>query len=186
MVGGRDFRKSQFNRATQARRQTGSAFKPIVYASALDKGYTPASIIVDSPIVFEWGDKKWKPKNFEGKFSGPTTLRNALTHSVNVVTVKIAQDIGVDYIKDYAQKLGISSPLQNDLSMALGSSSISLYELTKAYAVFANQGNLFKPIFIKKILDRDGNLLEENLPLFLFQSSLLRKNKSSPLKQHSS
>ena len=166
MVGGRDFRKSQFNRATQARRQTGSAFKPIVYASALDKGYTPASIIVDAPIIFKWGDKIWKPKNFEEKFLGPTTLRNAITHSVNIVTVKIAQDIGIEYIKDYAQKLGISSPLQNDLSMALGSSSISLYELTKAYAVFPNQGNAFRPIFIKKILDRDGNLLEENQPLF--------------------
>ncbi len=106
MVGGRDFRKSQFNRATQARRQTGSAFKPIVYASALDKGYTPASVIVDAPIIFEWGDKKWKPKNFEEKFFGPTTLRNAITHSVNIVTVKIAQDIGIDYIKDYAQKIG--------------------------------------------------------------------------------
>jgi penicillin-binding protein 1A len=166
MVGGRDFKKSQFNRAVQARRQTGSAFKPIVYASALDKGYTPASIVVDTPIIFEWGNQKWKPKNFEGKFSGPTTLRNALTHSVNVVTVKIAQDIGIDYIRDYAKKLGISSSLHNTLSMALGSSSIPLYELTRAYAVFANQGNLFKPIFIKKILDRDGNLLEENLPLF--------------------
>ena len=164
MVGGRDFRKSQFNRVTQARRQTGSAFKPIVYASALDKGFTPASIIVDSPIVFEWGDQKWKPKNFEGNFSGPTTLRNALTHSVNIVTVKIAQEVGIDYIRGYAQRLGISSPLHNNLSMALGSSSISLYELTKAYSVFANQGNLFKPIFIKKILDRNGNLLEENLP----------------------
>lgn len=166
MVGGRDFKKSQFNRVTQARRQTGSAFKPIVYASALDKGYTPASIIVDSPIIFEWGNKKWIPKNFEGRFSGPTTLRNALTHSINIVTVKIAQDIGIDYVKDYAGKLGISSPLQNDLSMALGSSSISLFELTKAYAVFSNQGNRFKPIFIKKILDRDGNLLEENLPIY--------------------
>ncbi len=166
MVGGRDFRKSQFNRVIQARRQTGSAFKPIVYASALDKGFTPTSIIVDSPVIFEGGGKKWKPKNFEGKFFGPTTLRNALTHSVNVVTVKIAQEIGVDYIRNYAQKLGISSALHNDLSMALGSSSISLYELTRAYSVFANQGNLFKPIFIKKILDRDGNLLEENLPPF--------------------
>ena len=165
MVGGRDFKKSQFNRVTQARRQTGSAFKPIVYASALDKGYTPASIIVDSPNIYEWGDKRWKPKNYGEKFSGPITLRNALTHSVNVVTVKIAQDIGIDYIRDYAKKLGISSPLQNDLSMALGSSSLSLFELTKAYAVFANQGKIFKPIFIKKILDRDGNLLEEKLPL---------------------
>ena len=166
MVGGRDYKKSQFNRAIQARRQTGSAFKPIVYASALDKGYTPASIIVDSPIVFTWGDKKWKPKNYDGKYLGPTTLKNALTHSINVVTVKIAQNIGIDYIKDYAKKLGISSSLHDNLSMALGSSSISLYELTKAYAVFANQGYRFNPIFIKKILDRDGNLLEENFPLF--------------------
>src|SRR4030042_195286 len=180
MVGGRDFNKSQFNRATQARRQTGSAFKPIVYASALDKGFTPASVIMDSPIVFEWGDKKWKPKNFEGKFSGPTTLRNGLTHSVNIVTVKIAQEIGVDYIRDYAKKLGISSPLHHDLSMALGSSSLSLYELTKAYAVFANYGNIFKPIFIKKILDRDGNLLEENLPLFYLKESSIEEQILTP------
>jgi len=166
MVGGRDFRKSQFNRATQARRQTGSAFKPIVYASALDKGYTPVSLIVDAPSIYEWGDERWKPKNFGERFSGPITLRSALTHSVNVVTVKIAQDVGLNYLIDYAKKLGISSPLQHDLSMALGSSSLSLLELTKAYAVFANQGRIFKPIFIKKILDRDGNLIEENPPLF--------------------
>jgi penicillin-binding protein 1A len=165
MVGGRDFKKSQFNRATQARRQTGSAFKPIVYASALDKGYTPSTLIVDSPIVFKWGDKIWKPKNFENKFNGPITFRNALTHSVNTVTVRIAQDVGVEYIRDYAKHLGISSSLNNDLSMALGSSSLSPFELTKAYAVFANQGRGFRPFFIKKILDRNGNLIEENLPL---------------------
>jgi len=165
MVGGRDFRKSQFNRVTQARRQSGSAFKPIIFASALDKGYTPASIVVDAPIVFEFGNKKWRPKNFEDKFLGPTTLRNALTHSMNVVTVKIARDIGIDYIRDYARNLGISSSLHDNLAMALGSSGLSLYELTKAYAVFGNQGKKFTPLFIKKILDRDGNLLEEHLPL---------------------
>jgi penicillin-binding protein 1A len=180
MVGGRDYNKSQFNRVMQARRQTGSTFKPIVYASALDKGFTPTSIIVDSPIVFEWGDKKWKPKNFERKFSGPTTLRNALTHSINIVTVKIAQEIGIDYIRDYAQKLGISSPLHHDLSMALGSSSLSLYELTKAYAIFANQGMIFKPIFIKKILDRDGNLLEENFPYSYPKEFSLKEQVLSP------
>ena len=180
LAGGRDYKKSQFNRTIQARRQTGSAFKPIIYASALDKGYTPASIIVDSPIVFAWGDKKWKPKNFEGKFSGPTTLRNALTQSINVVTVKIAQDIGVDYIRDYAKKLGISSPLYHELSISLGSSSVSLFELTKAYAVFANQGRSFKPIFIKKILDRDGNLLEENLPPFYFEEFSAEEQAITP------
>ena len=166
MVGGRDFGKSQFNRAIQARRQTGSAFKPIVYASALDRGYTPTSLIVDAPTIYEWGEKRWKPKNYGEKFLGPITFRNALTHSVNVVTVKIAEDIGLNTIIDYAKKMGISSPLQNDLSMALGSSSLSLFELTNAYAVFANQGKTFRPIFIKKILDSDGNLIEENLPFF--------------------
>jgi len=171
MVGGRNFKKSQFNRATQARRQTGSAFKPIVYAAALDKGYTAASVLVDAPVVFEWGDQKWRPRNYGEKYWGPITVRKALTHSVNVVTVKIAHDIGVDYIRSYAQHLGISSPLQNDLSMALGSSGISLYELAKTYAVFANHGRYFRPTFVKKVLDRDGNLLEENLPLFLSRES---------------
>jgi penicillin-binding protein 1A len=180
LIGGRDFKRSQFNRATQAQRQTGSAFKPIVYAAALDKGYTPASIIVDSPIIFEWGNHEWKPKNFEERFFGPTTLRNGLTHSINIVTVKIAQDIGTDYIKNYARRLGISSPIQGNLSMALGSSSISLYELTRAYAVFANQGNILKPIFIKKILDRDGNLLEENRPLFYPKESSEEERVLSP------
>ena len=180
LVGGRDYKKSQFNRAIHARRQTGSAFKPIIYASALDKGYTPASIIVDAPIVFEWGDQKWKPKNYEGRFSGPTTLRNALTHSINVVTVKIAQDIGVNYIRDYAKKLGITSPLYQELSMSLGSSSVSLFELTKVYAVFANQGRSFKPFFIKKILDRDGNLIEENLPSLYFEEFSAEEQVISP------
>jgi penicillin-binding protein 1A len=165
MVGGRNFKRSQFNRATQALRQTGSAFKPIVFASALDKGYTPASVIVDAPIVFEFGNKKWKPKNYDEKFSGPTTLRNALAQSVNVVTVKIARDIGIDYIRDYAKNLGISAGLHDHLAMALGSSSITPFELTKAYAVFANQGKPFKPVFVQKVLDREGNLLEEHLPL---------------------
>ena len=172
LVGGRDYRKSQFNRVTQAQRQTGSAFKPIVYAAAMDRNYTPASIIVDSPILFEWGDKKWRPKNFEKEFRGPVTVRNALTHSVNVVTVKIAQDLGVEYLHDYARRLGISSPLHRDLSMALGSSALSLFELAKAYAVFANEGKILRPTFVKKILDRDGNLLEENPPLFLSQEPL--------------
>lgn len=162
MVGGRDYKKSQFNRVIQARRKTGSAFKPIIYASAIDKGYTPSTIVLDSPIVFEWAGKKWRPKNFEDKYYGPTTLRNALALSLNTVTVRIAKEIGVEYIKEYAKKLGIKSPLISDLSLALGSSSMSLFDLTKAYAVFANQGKIFNPIFIKRIVDRDGNILEEN------------------------
>ncbi|NIQ40246.1 MAG: PBP1A family penicillin-binding protein [Proteobacteria bacterium] len=169
MVGGRDFRESQFNRAIQARRQPGSAFKPIVYASALDQGYTPATIIIDSPIIYgaTQGYEAWKPKNYEERFYGPTTLRKALVKSRNVITVKIAQDLGVDYIIDYAKRLGIDGPFNRDLSTALGSSGISLIDLTKTYAVFASQGREVTPIFVRRIVDRDGNIVEENLPEIL-------------------
>ncbi len=166
MVGGRDFRQSQFNRAIQARRQPGSAFKPIIYAAALDKGYTPATIIIDSPIIYK--DRKrdftWKPKNYKEKFYGPTLFREALAKSRNIVTIKILQDIGIDYAIDYAKKLGITSPLNRDLALALGASGVSLLELTKAYSVFANSGYLIEPVFITKILDRDGHVLEEAAP----------------------
>jgi len=166
MVGGRDFKESQFNRAVQSRRQPGSAFKPIVYAAALDMGYTPATVIIDSPIVFldEEQDLKWKPKNYGEKFYGPTLLRVALGKSRNVVTIKILQDIGIDYTIDYAHKLGITSHLDRDLSLALGSSGVSLLELVNAYAVFNNYGFLVEPSFVTKIVDRNGNVLEEFIP----------------------
>lgn len=166
MVGGRDFRESQFNRAIQSRRQPGSAFKPIIYAAALDKGFTAASEIIDAPIVFkdQANDFTWKPKNYGKKFYGPTLLRQALTKSRNVVTIKILQDIGIDYCIDYARKLGIESELARDLSIALGSSGVSLLELVNSYAVFANQGYLVEPAFITKIEDRYGNILEEMNP----------------------
>jgi penicillin-binding protein 1A len=166
MVGGRDFMESQFNRAIQSRRQPGSAFKPIIYAAALDKGFTAASEIIDAPIVFEdeVNDFTWKPKNYGKKFYGPTLLREALTKSRNVVTIKILQDIGIDYCIDYARKLGIESELARDLSIALGSSGVSLLELVNSYAVFANQGYLVEPAFITKIEDRFGNILEEMNP----------------------
>jgi len=166
MVGGRDFQESQFNRAIQSRRQPGSAFKPIIYAAALDKGYTPATMIIDSPIVFQDDemDFKWKPRNYGKKFYGPTLLREALSKSRNVITIKILQDMGIDYCIDYAAKMGITSQLSRDLSIALGSSGVSLLEIVNAYAVFANYGNLVEPVFITKILDRDGNVLEEHQP----------------------
>lgn len=166
MVGGRDFMESQFNRAIQSRRQPGSAFKPIIYAAALEKGFTAATEIIDSPIVFkdETNDFTWKPKNYGKKFYGPTLLREALAKSRNVVTIKILQQIGIDYCIEYARKLGITSELSRDLSIALGSSGVSLLELVNAYAVFANQGYLVEPAFITKIEDRDGNILEEMNP----------------------
>jgi penicillin-binding protein 1A len=167
MVGGRDFLQSQFNRAIQSRRQPGSAFKPIIYSAALDKGYTPATVIIDSPIVFkdEEHDFTWKPKNYGKKFYGPTLLRQALAKSRNVVTIKILQDIGIDFVLDYATKLGIESELSRDLSVALGSSGVSLFEIVQAYSVFANQGYLVQPAFITKIEDRFGNVLEEMNPI---------------------
>ena len=173
IIGGRDFRDSQFNRAFQSRRQPGSAFKPVIYAAALDKefeepdrSYTPASVIIDSPIVFEDEERDftWKPRNYKERFFGPTLMRDALAKSRNVVTIKILQDIGIDYAIEYARKLGIDSDLSKDLSIALGSSGVSLLELTNAYSVFANQGYLVEPVFITKIVDREGNVLEEMSP----------------------
>jgi penicillin-binding protein 1A len=166
MVGGRDFQNSQFNRAIQSRRQPGSAFKPIIYAAAIDKGYTPATVILDAPIVFEDTDRDftWKPKNYKEKFYGPTLLRQALAKSRNVVTVKILKDIGIDYAIDYARKVGIQSHLNRDLSIALGSSGVSLLEIVNAYSVFANRGYRVNPIFVTRITDRDGHVLEENRP----------------------
>jgi penicillin-binding protein 1A len=164
MIGGRDYRDSQFNRAYQSRRQPGSAFKPILYAAALDKGYTAASVIIDSPVVFEDTERDfvWKPQNYKEKFYGPTLFREALTKSRNVVTIKILQDIGIDYIIDYARRLGITSQFNRDLSIALGSSGVSLLELVNAYSVFSNLGYLIEPVFITKITDRDGTLLESS------------------------
>ena len=175
MVGGKDFRESQFNRAIQSRRQPGSAFKPIIYAAALDKGYTPATMIIDSPIVYQdtEHDFTWKPRNYKEKFYGPTLFRNALAKSRNVVTIKILKAIGIDYARDYATKLGITSKLNRDLSIALGSSGVSLLDLVGAYSVFNNLGYLLSPVFITKIVDRDGNVIEESSPV---REKVIEKN----------
>jgi len=166
MVGGRDFSQSQFNRAVQSRRQPGSAFKPIIYAAALDWGMSPATVILDAPYVSSMDPEKdiWRPKNYKEKFFGPTLFRTALVKSRNVITVKILRKIGIRYAIDYARKMGIESELSPDLSLALGSSGLSLEELTRAYAVFANGGNLVEPVFIEKIEDRSGRIIEEKHP----------------------
>jgi len=137
------FSKSEFNRAIQSRRQPGSAFKPLIYTAAFDKGMNPSTRFVDSPIVFEdpsQEDGLWKPKNFDEKFLGPITMRTALVQSRNVVTVKILQDIGIDYATSYAANMGIESPLSRNLSLALGSSGVTLQELVRSYGVLANSG----------------------------------------------
>jgi penicillin-binding protein 1A len=167
MVGGQDFRETQFNRTVQSRRQPGSAFKPIIYAAALDKGYTPATMIIDSPIITRdlERDFTWKPKNYEEKFHGPTLLREALAHSRNVITIKILRDIGIDYAIEYARKLGIESELSRNLSIALGSSGVSLLEIVKAYSVFCNGGDLIDPVFVTRVVDRHGSVVEESRPV---------------------
>lgn len=163
--GGFSYKKSEFNRAIQAQRQMGSAFKPMIFSSALEKGYNPASIIVDAPIVYNDEETgKWKPSNFEEKFYGDTTFRQALIKSRNIPTIKIVQDVGVPYLIDFSKRIGIPSTLPNDLSISLGSGTISLLELTRAYAIFPRLGRRITPIFYSTIKDRDGKLLEENKP----------------------
>ena len=169
LVGGRSYQESEFNRAIQSRRSPGSAFKPIIYAAGLDRGLTPASIFLDNPIIYQnnddW-DQVWKPRNYEQKFYGPTSLRQALVHSRNLVTIKVLRKIGIPYVINYARKLGITSPLNADLTLALGSSGVSLMELTRAYAVFDNGGRLVGPVYVKRIENRDGEILEDNEPLW--------------------
>jgi penicillin-binding protein 1A len=167
MVGGRDFRDTQFNRVIQAKRQPGSAFKPIIYAAALDKGYTPASIIIDSPIIFRKTGREhefWEPRNYDETFLGPITFRKALAQSRNIATIKILQDIGIDYTIKYARNLGLNGNFNRDLSLALGTSDFSLLQLVQAYASFCAQGIRSEPYAIKRILDWDGNILVENTP----------------------
>ncbi len=166
MSGGRDFALSEYNRAIQSRRQPGSAFKPLIYGAALDWGMGPADIIVDTAYVSDDNPEEevWKPKNYKEKFFGPTLFRTALSHSRNVITVKLLKKIGVRYAIQYVRQMGITSELSPDLSLALGSSGVSLMELTRAYGVFANQGMLAKEIFVTKVFDRSGRIIEENQP----------------------
>jgi penicillin-binding protein 1A len=165
MVGGYDYSRSQFNRAVQAMRQPGSAFKPMVYAAAFDHGFTPASIVVDSPISFEDGSNRiWKPENYEQEFRGATRLREALVHSMNVITVKVAQDIGLPYLLSYLPRFGFERPFPRNLSIALGSSEVTLLEMVRAFDVFATGGQLYDPIFITKITDSAGNVIEDRRP----------------------
>ncbi|MDB9822518.1 PBP1A family penicillin-binding protein [Deltaproteobacteria bacterium] len=168
MVGGRDFYVSQFNRAIQARRQPGSAFKPIIYSTALDRGMTPATVILDTPYISTMNpdEEVWRPRNYAETFYGPTLFRTSLIMSRNVITVKILQSVGVRNVIDYARSMGIESDLTPDLSLALGSSGLSLKEITTTYSIFANGGLLVEPFFIERIEDRSGLIIEENQPYF--------------------
>lgn len=165
MIGGYNHETSEFNRAVQAQRQSGSSFKPIIYAAGLENGFTPASIIVDSPLVYSDDDNgKWKPSNYENKFYGDISFRQALIKSMNIPTIKIVQALKVPTVISYARRLGINSEFSPDLSISLGSANLSLLDLTQVYALFPRLGRKIKPIFIQRVLNRDGTVLEENPP----------------------
>lgn len=187
LVGGYDYVRSKFNRALQAGRQTGSAFKALVYLAALDKDYTPATPIIDAPIMFdevveegqddkgpkgknakasdEPETKTWRPKNNSGKFGGDILFRNALIKSLNVPTVKIIEKIGVDYAANYARRLGIFSPLNMDFTLALGSSGVTLYEMTRAFGVIGRMGQKLSPVIVRKVLDNQGKEIAKDITI---------------------
>ncbi len=164
LSGGFSFKKSEFNRATQALRQPGSAFKPFIYALALENGYTPSTLILDAPLVLEQGIdlKMWKPENYGKKFYGPSTLRMGLEKSRNLMTVRIAQDLGLKKIVNFSKQLGIYENPNELLSISLGSAETTLLKLTSAYSSFVNGGKLVKPIMIDRIQDSEGNTILNN------------------------
>ncbi len=161
---------SQFNRAVQARRQAGSSFKPVIYAAALNKGFTCSDVILDSPLALSvpGTGEVWRPKNYRGGFQGPVTFRDSIVKSRNIPTIKILQQIGIEHTKGYARKLGYTSPMVENLTLALGSTNVTLEEQVNAYSVFPNRGYYVPGISVTKIIDRNGKVLEEHdLPVFV-------------------
>jgi penicillin-binding protein 1A len=167
LVGGFDFFQSKFNRAVQARRQPGSGFKPFIYAAAFDKGFTPASVVVDAPIVIdeEGKEQAWRPKEFESRFSGPVRLRDALVHSKNLVSVRLMRAIGGQYARDYVTRFGFDkSQLPDDLTLALGTAELSPMQVAIGYSTFANGGFKVSSYYIDRIEDANGKILQQASP----------------------
>ena len=163
MVGGWNFNRSKFNRAVQAYRQLGSTFKPIVYTAAIDRGYTPTSIIVDAPVSYQAGNGQvYSPQNYDHKFDGPISLRWALEESRNIPAIKMMDTLGPKHVLEYAKKFGLDENFPPYLPIALGAGDATLMEITSAYTAFPNQGVRMKPFGVLTVKDRDGNLLEEN------------------------
>ena len=163
MVGGWSFARSKFNRAVQAYRQLGSTFKPIVYTAAIDRGFTPASILVDAPVSYPAGDGSiYSPQNYDHQFEGPVTLRHALEDSRNIPAIKMMDAVEPKTVVDYAKRFGFAQNFPPYLPIALGAGDGTLLEVTSAYTVFPNQGVRMKPFEVLKVQDREGNLLEEN------------------------
>ncbi len=161
MVGGYDFHRSQFNRVVQAARQPGSAFKPLIYAAAMEHGFTPASIVLDEPIALPNGNQPdWVPRNYQNKYFGPVPLREALARSLNTVTVRLVDRMGLDTVLRYLPRFGLRGPFPRNLSIALGSMEVTPLELVRAYGVFTTLGKRFDPLFVSRVTDADGDPLE--------------------------
>ena len=190
MAGGYNFSRSQFNRTYQAKRQTGSVFKPVIYTAALDKGFLPNSIIADEPVVYEdeqadllleartsdddetttdrmdpQDEKKWKPSNYSMQFTGDILFRNSLIKSLNIPTVKLIEKIGIPWVEFYSRRLGITSPLNSDYTLALGSSSTTLYEMTKVFSIFGRGGKNIFPSVIQKVVNPQNQVIVSDLSL---------------------
>ncbi len=164
MVGGFSYEKSQFNRALQAERQPGSSFKPFIYLTAISQGYMPTDTVKDEPEVFRFNGKEWRPQNYEGTFHGTVSLMYALVHSVNVATINLLNAVGIENVIKTAKRLGIQEKIPHNLSIALGSLSVRLIEMVRAYASFDNYGLLPKPIFITRVVNRYGKVIYDNEP----------------------
>ncbi len=164
MVGGRDFNLSKFNRATQALRQVGSSFKPYVYTTAIDQGARPDDTILDAPTIFQTASGIYAPHNYEENFQGTITLKRALSQSLNIPALKLADKLGIKTVIDYAHRFGITSNLPEYLPVALGAAEVTVLEQTSAYSVFPDDGVRIVPRFITKVTDYDGRVLEEDFP----------------------
>ena len=164
MQGGFDYDHSVFNRATQADRQPGSSFKPFVYASALDSKYTPATVVIDAPIEFNTPEGLWRPKNASSKFYGPTPLRTGIEKSRNLMTIRVAQDVGMKTIADYAERFGVYMNMRPYLANSLGAEETTLYKMVAAYAMFANGGERVEPTLVDRIQDRFGKTVYRHDP----------------------
>lgn len=164
LIGGRNYEESKFNRALQARRQPGSAFKPFVYAAAMEHGFNPASVVLDQPITLLTPEGEWRPENYDHVFNGPITIRSALAKSVNLVAIQVLNKVGADTVISYAQRLGLTSPMNPVPSLAIGACEATPMEMTCAYGVFANHGIKPEPYFIEKIVDKNGRELEAHTP----------------------
>ncbi|MFH0777372.1 MAG: PBP1A family penicillin-binding protein [Candidatus Eisenbacteria bacterium] len=163
MVGGRDFSESPYNRAVQAKRQPGSAFKPFIYVAAIDNNFNPSDMILDEPVSFVGVDgRPWVPRNYDRNYRGPMTLRYALQHSINIPAIKLLRNVGPTTVASYARRMGLRAKIENDLTIALGTSEVSLLELTSAFGVLANEGIRAEPLMILKVEDKEGRVLERN------------------------